>query len=70
MNKKIIIIGSFLLIGLLAGCDQIPQIKQLKEAYLQTRVVQFVTQMATKAYHRRTQGDTKCYGSSSHGDAH
>ena len=49
MNKKIFIIGSLILIGLLAGCDQIPQIKQLKEAYLQTRVVQIVTQMATKA---------------------
>jgi type II secretory pathway pseudopilin PulG len=48
MNKKFVIIISLLLIGLMAGCDQIPQVKQLKEAYLQTRVVQLVTQMATK----------------------
>jgi type II secretory pathway pseudopilin PulG len=48
MNKKIVIIVSLLLIVLLASCDQIPQVKQLKEAYLQTRVVQLVTQMATK----------------------
>jgi len=43
MNKKFAIIVSFLLIVLLAGCDQI---NQLKESYLQTRVVQLVTQMA------------------------
>jgi type II secretory pathway pseudopilin PulG len=48
MNKKFVIIISLLLIGLMAGCDQIPQVKQLKEAYLQTRVAQLVTQMATK----------------------
>jgi type II secretory pathway pseudopilin PulG len=48
MNKKFIIIVSLLLIVLLAGCDQIPQVKQLKESYLQTRVAQLVTQMATK----------------------
>ena len=48
MNKKFVIIVSFLLIVLLAGCDQIPQIKQLKETYLQTRVVQLITQIATK----------------------
>ena len=48
MNKKFVIILSLLLIVLLAGCDQIPQIKQLKETYLQTRVAQLVDQMATK----------------------
>ena len=48
MNKKFVIIISLLLIGLMAGCDQIPQVKQLKEAYLQTRVAQLVTQMVTK----------------------
>jgi type II secretory pathway pseudopilin PulG len=48
MNKKYVIIISLLFIGLIAGCDQIPQVKQLKEAYLQTRVAQLVTQMATK----------------------
>ena len=48
MNKKFVIFLSLLLIVLLAGCDQIPQIKQLKETYLQTRVAQLVDQMATK----------------------
>ncbi len=48
MNKKFIIIVSLLLIALLAGCDQIPQVKQLKESYLQTRVAQLVTQMVTQ----------------------
>ncbi len=48
MNKKFVIIVSFLLIVLLSGCDQIPQIEQLKETYLQTRVAQLVDQMATK----------------------
>jgi type II secretory pathway pseudopilin PulG len=56
MNKKFVIIISLLLIGLMAGCDQIPQVKQLKEAYLQTRVAQLVTQMATKEI---TKGATK-----------
>jgi type II secretory pathway pseudopilin PulG len=56
MNKKYVIIISLLFIGLIAGCDQIPQVKQLKEAYLQTRVAQLVTQMATKEI---TKGATK-----------
>ena len=58
MNKKLVIIISLLLIGLLAGCDQIPQVKQLKEAYLQTRVVQLVTQMATKEVTKETTRET------------
>ena len=48
LKKKIVIILSLLLIVLLASCDQIPQIKQLKETYLQTRVARLVDQLATK----------------------
>jgi hypothetical protein len=48
MNKKFfIIISLVLLAALVAGCDQIPQLKQIRDTYLQTRVVQLVTQMAT-----------------------
>ncbi len=58
MNKKFIIIISLLLVGLMAGCDQIPQVKQLKEAYLQTRVAQLVTQMVTKEVVREATKET------------
>lgn len=47
MNKKIIVFISLLLIVILAGCDQIPQIKQLKDSYLETRTAQLLTQMPT-----------------------
>jgi hypothetical protein len=49
MNKKIFfIISMVLLAALLTGCDQIPQLKQIRDTYLQTRVVQLVTQIATQ----------------------
>lgn len=47
MNKKIIIFISLLLVAILAGCDQIPQIRQLKDSYLETRTAQLLTQMPT-----------------------
>ena len=47
MKKKTIIFISLLLVIILAGCDQIPQIKQLKDSYLETRTAQLLTQMPT-----------------------
>jgi hypothetical protein len=47
MKKKTLVIICVLLVVLLAGCDQIPFLKQFKDAYLSTRVVQLLTQMPT-----------------------
>jgi len=47
MKKKLFIIISLLLIVILAGCDQIPQIVQLRDSYLATRTAQLLTQMPT-----------------------
>jgi hypothetical protein len=49
MKKLFLLASLVILIALLAGCDQIPQLGQLREAYVQTRVVQLVTQMVTQA---------------------
>ncbi len=49
MKKLFLLTSLLLLTALLAGCDQIPQLGQLREAYVQTRVVQLVTQMVTQA---------------------
>lgn len=48
MKKLFSIALLILIISMLASCDQIPQLKQLREAYVQTRVVQLVTRMVTQ----------------------
>ncbi len=47
MKRKIILMVAVLLVVLLAGCNQIPQIKKVEDAYLATRVVQLLTAIPT-----------------------
>lgn len=47
MKKILVFTLLVLLFTFLASCDQIPQLKQIREAYVQTRVFQLVTQMVT-----------------------
>ncbi len=49
MKKLFLLTSLLLLVAMLAGCDQIPQLAQMREAYVQTRVVQLVTQMVTQS---------------------